>query len=165
MGGGSTSPTGTSPRTRGKLGVDRKIRSKRRNIPAHAGKTVSSAPKSAWKREHPRARGENRTTIGPASTSVGTSPRTRGKRKHRDTDKGNTGNIPAHAGKTPSKFWSSRVAREHPRARGENPGYIANHPDLGGTSPRTRGKRYSCGSSWFGKGNIPAHAGKTSKSD
>ena len=50
---------GTSPRTRGKLRLWREERRKKRNIPAHAGKTPSSILEAVNREEHPRARGEN----------------------------------------------------------------------------------------------------------
>ena len=70
---------GTSPRTRGKpvrvaCGLLR-----RRNIPAHAGKTSSMPVWVISVREHPRARGENYPNLVKNKIDVGTSPRTRGK--------------------------------------------------------------------------------------
>ena len=71
---------GSSPLTRGK----QRIRPARLDgaglIPAHAGKTLRASAFSAWKRAHPRSRGEN-ATIGVLSEFVaGSSPLTRGKR-------------------------------------------------------------------------------------
>ena len=50
---------GTSPRTRGKLDHQVKQRPYKRNIPAHAGKTLQLQPSQVLLEEHPRARGEN----------------------------------------------------------------------------------------------------------
>ena len=91
----------------------------------------------------------------------GTSPRTRGKRVHADSDSANCWNIPAHAGKTFFRRIEIVGIGEHPRARGENHSASGTSPRALGTSPRTRGKR--CGVCIIGRcqGNIPAHAGKT----
>ena len=51
--------TGTSPRTRGKQPTPYRLHGSFRNIPAHAGKTVSTSTCVPSRREHPRARGEN----------------------------------------------------------------------------------------------------------
>ena len=50
---------GTSPRTRGKLFRLSSCRIGRRNIPAHAGKTLPLEQLPNRQAEHPRARGEN----------------------------------------------------------------------------------------------------------
>ena len=92
---------------------------------------------------------------------AGTSPRTRGKHQAAHCPAGHPWNIPAHAGKTPSRHPGKRGGWEHPRARGENPmrGWVsAGHC---GTSPRTRGKPNSRSSNSASARNIPAHAGKT----
>ena len=71
---------GTSPRTRGKPRRRSWLHHRRRNIPAHAGKTgaVPCVFERTW--EHPRARGENIRDFGRGFPGFGTSPRTRGKR-------------------------------------------------------------------------------------
>ena len=71
---------GTSPRTRGKLLTCIFVVVCGRNIPAHAGKTISNVHSKHSKAEHPRARGENcKATYQHGSPAW---------------------NIPAHAGKT-----------------------------------------------------------------
>ena len=96
----SISPQGTFPRTRGKRDHGRAGRVRKRNIPAHAGKTS--------------ARGKN------VVSRLGTSPRTRGKLFSLDKNKTANRNIPAHAGKTAPVTALERGHKEHPRARGEN---------------------------------------------
>ena len=152
--------TGTSPRTRGKRGFDRRGLVCIRNIPAHAGKTRSGVASSAIPSEHPRARGENMVSRIVRIVIIGTSPRTRGKLFVTFPFCHSWRNIPAHAGKTAAKVADGPVGAEHPRARGKtntvyNNGIRkAEHPrargencecyaPLGagnGTSPRTRGK-------------------------
>ena len=92
--------SGTSPRTRGKPphGLDR--RRFAGNIPAHAGKTTAHAAHPEPNGEHPRARGENQLCSGRFGRVQGTSPRTRGKLAGVVSEAHDTGNIPAHAGKT-----------------------------------------------------------------
>ncbi|EDN80076.1 hypothetical protein ACTODO_00512 [Schaalia dentiphila ATCC 17982] len=69
--------------------------------------------------------------------------------------------IPAHAGKTPS-WWTRRGAPPaHPRSRGENGLTALLTIPLSGSSPLTRGKRYTDITGIQRAGLIPAHAGKT----
>ena len=153
--------SGTSPRTRGKHWMHFSGSAADRNIPAHAGKTPPPRLRKALTPEHPRARGENRRLLRLVGMPRGTSPRTRGKLSPCGSRMMCTGNIPAHAGKTPRVGGSLPGGGEHPRARGENaPG--GGVPTRGwGTSPRTRGKHPRVGGPYPGVGNIPAHAGKT----
>ena len=173
---------GTSPRTRGKPGRGSGAGGTPRNIPAHAGKTCGAPYTPAPNQEHPRARGENVAFPFRHRGFQGTSPRTRGKRPRwcaaphpeRGTSPRTRGkpavtwcglpkgrNIPAHAGKTPSKTTTPSVAQEHPRARGENAHLLRAYRIRIGTSPRTRGKPVAGPSIKVVFRNIPAHAGKT----
>ena len=121
---------GTSPRTRGKRCSVPPRRSRRRNIPAHAGKTATNPTIGYGKTEHPRARGENFPRKSSRFRYFGTSPRTRGKLQGLSNLIGPLRNIPAHAGKTSLRHRCSRTSR--------------------GTSPRTRGKHLlTCGSSFL----------------
>ena len=152
---------GTSPRTRGKQLVGGERRNRGGNIPAHAGKTEEQSDEAAGDEEHPRARGENEVGKGWSETITGTSPRTRGKQLTDRLEAVRERNIPAHAGKTPRSGLMWCLAREHPRARGENRYVSCNRRPNGGTSPRTRGKRLRVFSRIPSQRNIPAHAGKT----
>ena len=155
------SAMGTSPRTRGKQPRQLQQQPEHRNIPAHAGKTITIVVVVVSGGEHPRARGENPNAERKLFVQEGTSPRTRGKpHRHRRRQR-RLRNIPAHAGKTASLRALPCLMTEHPRARGENPdgsqwGYSAE-----GTSPRTRGKHVVVGYQTTAARNIPAHAGKT----
>ena len=92
--------SGTSPRTRGKPRLLRRLVPPGRNIPAHAGKTFTARYRLVAETEHPRARGENpRITFGRLN-ACGTSPRTRGKLGEFHQGFPFCRNIPAHAGKT-----------------------------------------------------------------
>ena len=152
---------GTSPRTRGKQSIWQHGETAPRNIPAHAGKTPSGKKISSHTTEHPRARGENRSSPADNNKKIGTSSRTRGKRPTGLLDPTNSRNIPAHAGKT---YLHSRFdfgCEEHPRARGENRCLGLLLRLWHGTSPRTRGKRCALHQRGLKRRNIPAHAGKT----
>ena len=133
----------------------------RRNIPAHAGKTIQAVYQHQESPEHPRARGENVCPHTLLPCLKGTSPRTRGKHNPRDHTGYRVRNIPAHAGKTRFFIVLLSTYSEHPRARGENlDARFDMAADLG-TSPRTRGKQCSHSRTTNHTGNIPAHAGKT----
>ena len=152
---------GTSPRTRGKPQAVQLAQLTGRNIPAHAGKTAAFAQVAEPGWEHPRARGENFSTIAEVAGQTGTSPRTRGKRPKCQKLSATRGNIPAHAGKTGADVWAGSSGEEHPRARGENSPHTCDSRRPAGTSPRTRGKRHGDFGKIQGIRNIPAHAGKT----
>ena len=97
------------------------------------------APKSPT--AHPRACGENSPLGKYAGSPVGSSPRMRGKLHNLPRATGDSGLIPAHAGKT---------------ARGGE-----EQNAHGGSSPRMRGKHRLGYRSVLYRRLIPAHAGKT----
>ena len=152
---------GTSPRTRGKPTIANSNMCSRRNIPAHAGKTIQAVYQHQESPEHPRARGENITPVTTPVTEFGTSPRTRGKPVSLSYCYQHIRNIPAHAGKTLMRGLIWRLIWEHPRARGENENASPKRSRIQGTSPRTRGKQPAEMIPDRPAGNIPAHAGKT----
>ena len=71
---------GSSPLTRGKQALVRRAGGCGRLIPAHAGKTIASVPRSTAPGAHPRSRGENCPVLRGPSPCKGSSPLTRGKR-------------------------------------------------------------------------------------
>ena len=97
-----TVTVGSSPLTRGKLGMSRLRRGSARLIPAHAGKTNSTGRPGAWQGAHPRSRGENVGDFAGRRSGQGSSPLTRGKRQVRRRRFPHKRLIPAHAGKTSS---------------------------------------------------------------
>ena len=146
---------------RGKPGSGRHGAAQRRNIPAHAGKTLICTSWGRCHEEHPRACGENATAANLGLTGSGTSPRMRGKPWSPAVLFYAFRNIPAHAGKTVMvPGWRSFLP-EHPRACGENPTWPAQSTAPIGTSPRMRGKPIQGGFATRPIRNIPAHAGKT----
>ena len=111
---------GSSPLTRGKLGVGLSAERVVGLIPAHAGKTMHSTYPDAHYRAHPRSRGENRPEGARFPFAKGSSPLTRGKLLPSTLAIGALGLIPAHAGKTWTPPLLCVEFGAHPRSRGEN---------------------------------------------
>ena len=91
---------GSSPLTRGKLASPSFQATLIGLIPAHAGKTSIRWSVRPPVRAHPRSRGENSRPRSAASSRMGSSPLTRGKRSPPRTERVGGRLIPAHAGKT-----------------------------------------------------------------
>ena len=117
--GGLVGP-GSSPRGRGKLRHGRRLGARDRLIPAWAGKTPSSRPRSTERRAHPRVGGENDLFLVSKEDTPGSSPRGRGKPSPRLAASSSTGLIPAWAGKTGTGATLHRAFPAHPRVGGEN---------------------------------------------
>ena len=111
---------GSSPLTRGKRRWCPAPAREARLIPAHAGKTLPPTCGTPLCRAHPRSRGENMDGGPQSSPLTGSSPLTRGKPSVRPLVCGNSGLIPAHAGKTNSHHSLPVFYTAHPRSRGEN---------------------------------------------
>ena len=134
-------PCGSSPLTRGKRAGGVMPAGIGGLIPAHAGKTTAASTGRRTSRAHPRSRGENTEYACTISSSRGSSPLTRGKRRRLQLAGQLPGLIPAHAGKTQSMRAPSHHHGAHPRSRGENsPSAPASQP-AEGSSPLTRGKQ------------------------
>ena len=153
--------SGSSPLTRGKLGLDRGLRNQRGLIPAHAGKTGPTNPCPPTPRAHPRSRGENVRRCRRGRGRGGSSPLTRGKPSRAHYARDAQGLIPAHAGKTPKRRREPRSLEAHPRSRGENDTAALLAGAGAGSSPLTRGKLLRALLGIVETGLIPAHAGKT----
>ena len=130
-------------------------------IPAHAGKTTPYFSIGSRSPAHPRACGENSSSVFATVPSVGSSPRMRGKLRRDLLDSLRYRLIPAHAGKTIVFFFGGLVGRAHPRACGENWRLGVGGRSFGGSSPRMRGKLRGGADFCNDRGLIPAHAGKT----
>ena len=133
--------------------------------PLTRGKRLDEPGPAPPQMAHPRSRGENSFARPLKARENGSSPLTRGKPPDGHADACRTGLIPAHAGKT--SFWrtASARARAHPRSRGENA--IVGRPValMRGSSPLTRGKRRADPVHAPRGRLIPAHAGKTARTD
>ena len=174
---------GSSPHTRGALGgradggLDPGI------IPAYAGSTAVLALRHAFRRDHPRIRGEHSTSGDALCMKVGSSPHTRGappmvsvsmswpadhpriRGEHFDERlvRVSRGGSSPHTRGAPHGFpFESRSCPDHPRIRGEhgNMGSLASR--IMGSSPHTRGAPIGSPKQWRTTGIIPAYAGSTS---
>ena len=132
-----------------------------RNIPAYAGKTRFKSSPACVAAGHPRVCGENQGLHGQHKLACGTSQRMRGKQRQFPTLTYPHRNIPAYAGKTPSRICGTRPQTEHPRVCGENPQIPQRNRRFIGTSPRMRGKPDYPAPTLASHRNIPAYAGKT----
>ena len=119
IGTAKSSPSGSSPHTRGALALFACAYDRNGIIPAYAGSTTS-APRCARPRaDHPRIRGEHAT-------------RTHQARRPRRI-------IPAYAGSTGEQYIVVSVTRDHPRIRGEHESQVYPVGVNVGSSPHTRG--------------------------
>ena len=152
---------GSSPRMRGKR-VERLLRGLgRRIIPAHAGQTDFVAEFLRVLPDHPRACGANSASRSVTISTVGSSPRMRGKRSQCAPSRGSARIIPAHAGQTAVRCHVGDTPTDHPRACGANSGTYDRFEPSTGSSPRMRGKHEHRRLSGNTGRIIPAHAGQT----
>ena len=152
---------GSSPLTRGKPIRAPRLSSGHGLIPAHAGKTTTTAIARSCPRAHPRSRGENGLATVARLESLGSSPLTRGKPPPPWAPGVTRGLIPAHAGKTSSGRRRTHSEPAHPRSRGENYLFSKLSSSKNGSSPLTRGKLFEVHLFESPERLIPAHAGKT----
>ena len=156
---------GSSPRVRGKPADPGLRRGSPGLIPACAGKTAPQSPTRCATGAHPRVCGENSRMCLRNISSMGSSPRVRGKQVVEDGHRRRVRLIPACAGKTRPRVLVNRFGGAHPRVCGENRDGHGDRVRLGGSSPRVRGKRWRRGRRRPGPGLIPACAGKTRPRD
>ena len=155
------SRAGSSPLTRGKRWWRPPPSTRCGLIPAHAGKTHRLTALGLVLGAHPRSRGENGRTLTGFRRRYGSSPLTRGKQHRVILHEEVPGLIPAHAGKTSTRWCAHRAEGAHPRSRGENTERTKTMSRYFGSSPLTRGKQAVEQDGAGGVGLIPAHAGKT----
>ena len=172
---------GSSPHTRGLLGVRTHRPGRGRIIPAHAGFTTQLQGLALSVRDHPRTRGvygtlpaEGDTLEGssphtrgyPAlppvkSRTRGSSPHTRGLRRLDARGGRQPGIIPAHAGFTCVPQLSAGGMSDHPRTRGVYARPRTAPDGRSGSSPHTRGLPGVISPLSSPIRIIPAHAGFT----
>ena len=114
----SSTVSGSSPLTRGKLATLFLAVAPIGLIPAHAGKTASQLPPSRDTWAHPRSRGENLIGVAADLSAQGSSPLTRGKQPAASGRMGASGLIPTHAGKTGLLVSTANHRGAHPRSHG-----------------------------------------------
>ena len=133
----------------------------RRFIPAPAGNTRSTPPKSRSRAVHPRACGEHTAEKASKIGWRGSSPRLRGTRRLEGLNIRGMRFIPAPAGNTPSRSIRAKERTVHPRACGEHWLTGSRPRSLCGSSPRLRGTRMTAQPIDFKTRFIPAPAGNT----
>ena len=153
--------TGSSPHTRGALGVFVGDTARKRIIPAYAGSTRPAGGSYRRGADHPRIRGEHHTAFTQALMFAGSSPHTRGAPGRRREASGPRGIIPAYAGSTDRGAWWSRGRSDHPRIRGEHKAVHISVNTFEGSSPHTRGAPARRRAGVRRLRIIPAYAGST----
>ena len=115
------SRAGSSPHTRGALGL--RVPSVRVNgiIPAYAGSTYGPTRSGRRPSDHPRIRGEHRNLRFPASALIGSSPHTRGAPPRCFDMHVRERIIPAYAGSTPLRLIYGRRSGIIPAYAGSTP--------------------------------------------
>ena len=155
---------GSSPHTRGAHRIGCVVSVAVRIIPAYAGSTSGEHLTGRAPADHPRIRGEhpgvNRNGRGPA----GSSPHTRGARRHETPESQTPGIIPAYAGSTGRGRVAGGDRWDDPRRRGQNSQAAGAAARALGSSPHTRGALPGPRSSGTTRGIIPAYAGSTRSS-
>ena len=111
---------GSSPHTRGAREHDRGAAPGVGIIPAYAGSTPVAFNGQDRRRDHPRIRGEHRTTFTVSTKPMGSSPHTRGALSTHIRARPARGIIPAYAGSTALKSATEAGSWDHPRIRGEH---------------------------------------------
>ena len=154
------SPTGSSPRIRGKLTVMKWLSLILRIIPANTGKITGNATHPWNGLDHPREYGENGWWGWWFLLRRGSSPRIRGKCLVRSVCCLRLGIIPANTGKIQCSKSSLPSMTDHPREYGENLSRVRRKPYPGGSSPRIRGKSPPAAVCDAQPRIIPANTGK-----
>ena len=152
---------GSSPRARGTQKEARLRYTRSRFIPAGAGNTRPTAPRSTARSVHPRGRGEHAREGRQAVCVAGSSPRARGTRPWVVLQWFRRRFIPAGAGNTHLRCIAMPEATVHPRGRGEHNVRQLIGKHIHGSSPRARGTRRWAGGRPRHHRFIPAGAGNT----
>ncbi len=150
---------GTPPPARGPPGRPTRTATQLRNTPACAGTTAPSRAGSRCPAEHPRLRGDHRTSCWSTTASgehprlrgdhpsarrcsfpaAGTPPPARGPRTRRARPATPQRNTPACAGTTFLSLTTEQVDPEHPRLRGDHASDLLGGTFVIGTPPPARG--------------------------
>ena len=152
---------GSSPLARGLLGVGRVRDSSRGIIPARAGFTRRPLGVTGPYTYHPRSRGVYRRTRAGLATHLGSSPLARGLRTLVVFIGVPSGIIPARAGFTFTRPYTSSYVRDHPRSRGVYQDTCHAAHKSPGSSPLARGLPRPVSESIRFRRIIPARAGFT----
>ena len=153
--------SGSSPRVRGKASTPSAATERPRIIPAGAGKSPPSRSRRSGCRDHPRGCGEKSSIFRSSYSTLGSSPRVRGKARLAEAGVPEDGIIPAGAGKRYTYRKVSKNGPDHPRGCGEKRRARVAVCGCGGSSPRVRGKENTQMDGGVEDGIIPAGAGKS----
>ena len=132
-------------------------------IPACAGSTERADNRWSSSRDHPRLRGEHKTSGFASFSEMGSSPLARGARVALALGVLFDRIIPACAGSTPRGCGGRRSRRDHPRLRGEHDIGFSREATCRGSSPLARGALVPAASVDGLLGIIPACAGSTTR--
>ena len=153
---------GSSPRVRGRPVNCLKVSMSPGLIPASAGQTAPSLPRSRSPRAHPRECGADRRPAQSGSDQAGSSPRVRGRQRSMGSSPRSSGLIPASAGQTTAINHLFEITGAHPRECGADESTSMRQRNREGSSPRVRGRLCGKPSCEARSGLIPASAGQTS---
>ena len=150
---------GSSPRLRGTVPLGLGDGGVHRFIPAPAGNSSKPSPSAPLAAVHPRACGEQNSTVNSGIVSPGSSPRLRGTAFPVSRAEANIRFIPAPAGNRSEMTSVELLGTVHPRACGEQRKPSPCKMKWSGSSPRLRGTgRVRIGNLAFSR-FIPAPAG------
>ena len=152
---------GSSPRVRGRRDCRRRHRARIGLIPASAGQTHHHLSTVGRNTAHPRECGADRGAFSPRISSVGSSPRVRGRRRGCNDHDPAGGLIPASAGQTRTRARSQPGQGAHPRECGADRLVFFVRGYAVGSSPRVRGRLRASMAVRVEIGLIPASAGQT----
>ena len=158
------SSNGPSPHARGTRPSRRPGPSPARSIPACAGNTAWSPPRSSSCSVHPRMRGEHSIKSATNSSHCGPSPHARGTLHVGERGQAAHRSIPACAGNTRSGRSTTPPRTVHPRMRGEHSIAAIAVSIFHGPSPHARGTRLDDPHVRELSRSIPACAGNTPSS-
>ena len=156
----TSSRRGSSPHTRGAQGQPPRHGQSPGIIPAYAGSTSAGALIQGTAGDHPRIRGEHADGALTQMSIGGSSPHTRGARGPGAGDAEPGGIIPAYAGSTHGSSTRAAGSPDHPRIRGEHRRTPDRRVAAGGSSPHTRGARFSRRWAWRRKADHPRIRGE-----
>ena len=131
---------GLSPRVRGNLQLDLRIRGAGRSIPARAGEPSPCPGGGSPSRVYPRACGGTRRPYQSCGLTIGLSPRVRGNLRQRHGRRGRRRSIPARAGEPEALVSNAILSQVYPRACGGTPPGHDDRRGLGGLSPARAGE-------------------------
>ena len=152
---------GRPPRARGRRSRDRSRCPARRKTPACAGTTCACPTSPSITPEDPRVRGDDATWAWGPQSAAGRPPRARGRLGALYCSCGADRKTPACAGTTSVGGCCTSIAKEDPRVRGDDVGFVVWLIGYLGRPPRARGRPRRTHEGPAPNGKTPACAGTT----